>query len=135
MSHRDAIENLMGRYTHAFDLDRLHEMKACFTEDAVMTMQIADGDLIGPFEGADAIVQMMTDAHDGQDDVRRHVVSNLVLSDVTETSARAVSYLTLLSIADGRVTLLSTGRYEDDLVNDGGQWSFAKRHVALDLPF
>lgn len=135
MTHREEIESLMGRYTHAYDLDRMGEMKALFTEDAVMTMQIADGDLIGPFEGGDAIVSMMTDAHDGQDDVRRHVISNLVLEDLTDRSARAVSYLTLLSIADGKVSLLSTGRYEDELVNDNGQWLFSKRHIALDLPF
>lgn len=135
MTHREAIANLMGRYTQAYDLDRLGEMKACFTDDAVMTMQIADGDQIGRFEGSDAIVQMMTEAHQGQDDVRRHVITNVVVDDVSDTSARAVSYLTLLTISDGKVNLLTTGRYEDELVRTDDQWLFRKRHIALDLPF
>lgn len=135
MTHRDEIENLMARYTHAYDLDRLGEMKSCFTDDAVMTMRIAGGDLVGPFEGSEAIVEMMSAAHEGQDDLRRHVVSNVVLDDVTDASARAVSYLTLLQIADGEVRLLTTGRYEDELVRQDGEWLFSKRHIALDLPF
>jgi hypothetical protein len=135
MSHRDEIENLMGRYTHAYDFDRLDEMKAFFTEDATMTLQIGDGDPVGPFRGSDAIIQMMRDAHAGQDDRRRHVMSNLVLDDVTDTTARAVSYLTLLAVQDGQVRLLSTATYEDELVRRDGRWLFTRRHIELDMPY
>jgi hypothetical protein len=33
-------------------------------------------------------------------------------------------------------TVLSTGRYEDELVREGdGAWRFTKRHLELDLPY
>lgn len=134
MSDRAAIEDLMARYTHAYDFDRLDEMKTLLTEDATMTISIADGDLIGPFEGCDAIVGMMQASHDGQTDRRRHVSSNLAL-DVNGDTAHAVSYLTLLSVEDGQVRMLSVGSYEDELVRQDGTWLFSKRHIALELPY
>lgn len=134
MSDRTAIEELVARYTHAYDFDRIDEMKAFFTEDATMTMRIGDGDLIGPFEGRDAIVQMMKDAHDGQTDRRKHVSSNLAV-DVDGDTATALSYLTLLSVEDGQLRTLSVGSYEDDLLRQDDQWLFSRRHIALDLPY
>lgn len=135
MSHRDEIEDLIARYTHAYDLDRLDDMFGIFTDDAQMTMRIADGDLIGPFEGPAAIVQMMKEAHSGQTDRRRHVSSNLAVALTGDDTATAISYLTLLAVDAAELKMLSVGTYEDELVRQDGKWLFAKRHIALDLPY
>lgn len=132
---RAEIENLLGAYTFAYDENDMTAMAGCFAADAVMTMRIADGDLIGPFEGRDTIVGLMEKSLASQDDQRRHLVSNVVVRALTTTAATVTSYLTLISIAGERLTVLSTARYEDELTREDGAWRFARRHIQLDLPY
>jgi 3-phenylpropionate/cinnamic acid dioxygenase small subunit len=99
-------------------------------------MRIADGDLIGPFEGKTAVMKLMTDSLASQTDQRRHVTTNIVVRKETDDSAVVSSYLTLISVKDGAATVLSTARYEDELRREGdGAWRFTKRHIQLDLPY
>lgn len=132
---RAEIENVLGAYTFAYDENDMDAMAECFTADAVMTMRITDGDLIGPFDGRDAIVGLMEKSLASQNDQRRHLVSNVVVRDVADGTATVSSYLTLISIADERLTVLSTARYEDELTRENGAWRFSRRHVQLDLPY
>lgn len=48
MSSRPGIENTLSRYGLGYDDHHPEMIIASFTEDAVLTMKIADGDLIGP---------------------------------------------------------------------------------------
>ncbi|MCR3718662.1 MULTISPECIES: nuclear transport factor 2 family protein [Prauserella salsuginis group] len=133
--HRAEIENLLGVYTFAYDENDMTAMAGCFTADAVMSMRVADGDLVGPFEGRDQIVGLMEKSLASQNDQRRHLVSNVVVRDLTDDTATVTSYLTLISIADQTLAVLSTARYEDELARENGAWRFARRHVQLDLPY
>jgi len=135
MTARAEIENLLNRYSLAYDRNDMTSMAGTFTDDAVMSLRIGDGDLIGPFDGKEAIMKLMTDSLASQNDQRRHLVSNLVVDKETDDAASVVSYLTLISIADGKANLLSTAVYEDELTRDGGEWRFTKRHIQLDLPY
>lgn len=136
MSARGALENVLNRYSIAYDENDMAEMADTFAEKAVMSMRIAGGDLIGPFEGKEAVLKLMTDSLASQTDQRRHVTTNVVVRAEDENSAQVSSYLTLISIQDGKAVLLSTARYEDELVReDDGAWRFTKRHVELDLPY
>jgi uncharacterized protein (TIGR02246 family) len=136
MSARGAIENVLNRYSIAYDDNDMAEMADTFAEDAVLSMRIADGDLIGPFEGKTAVMKLMTDSLASQTDQRRHVTTNIVVRKETDDSAVVSSYLTLISVKDGAATVLSTARYEDELRREGdGAWRFTKRHIQLDLPY
>jgi uncharacterized protein (TIGR02246 family) len=132
---RDAIENVLNRYALAYDDNDMDVMADCFTEDAVMSLRVQDGDLVGPFEGREAIVKLMRDSLASQTDQRRHLVTNMVIREQSDTKARVDSYLTLISIEDKTLTVLSTARYEDELVTADGGWRFTKRHIQLDLPY
>ena len=136
MSARGAIENVLNRYSIAYDDNDMAEMADTFTEDAVLSMRIAGGDLIGPFEGKTAVMKLMTDSLAGQTDQRRHVTTNVAIRKETEDAATVTSYLTLISVKDSKATLLSTAKYEDELVKEeDGAWRFTKRHIELDLPY
>ena len=135
MCARAEIENVFNRYSLAYDKPNLADMESCFTEDAVMSMRIAGGDLIGPFEGRSAIMKLMSDSLASQNDQRRHLTTNLVIRSQTEDSASTESYLTLIAVANGKATLLSTAVYTDELICRDGQWLFTKRHIDLDLPY
>lgn len=133
-SARDKIENTLHRWAFGYDDNDWSLVADCFTDDAVFSMRIAEGELIGPFEGREAIVAMMRDASDSQEDQRRHVTSNLIIEEHEDT-ATCVSYLTLFSAYNGTLTALSTGKYQDELVRTNAGWKLAKRHIALDLPY
>lgn len=135
LSDRDLIERVLNAYAMAYDDDDMDVMADTMTPDAVMTLRIADGDVIGPFDGREAILKLMKDSHASQTDQRRHLVSNMVIRELTGSSARVDSYLTLISIEDKKLTVLTTARYEDELVKDGAAWRFRKRHIQLDLPY
>jgi 3-phenylpropionate/cinnamic acid dioxygenase small subunit len=136
MSARGAIENVLNRYSIAYDDNDMAEMADTFAEGAVLSMRIAGGDLIGPFEGKTAVMKLMTDSLASQTDQRRHVTTNMAIRKETEDAATVSSYLTLISIKDGKATVLSTARYDDELVREAdGAWRFTKRHIELDLPY
>ncbi len=136
MSARGAIENVLNRYSIAYDQNDMTEMADTFAEGATLTMRIAGGDLIGPFEGKEAVMKLMTDSLASQTDQRRHVTTNVAIRKETEDAATVTSYLTLISVEGGKATLLSTAKYEDELVREGdGGWRFTKRHIELDLPY
>lgn len=132
---RGAIEDVLNKYAIAYDENDMGTMADCFTPGAVMTLRVQDGDLVGPFEGRDAIVKLMRDSLASQTDQRRHLVSNMVIRAASMVAVSVESYLTLISIEGKTLTVLSTARYEDQLVHDGSAWRFSKRHVQLDLPY
>jgi SnoaL-like domain len=136
MTARAEIENTLGRASWGYDENDVDLIAAQFTEGASMTMQIGrDGDLIGPFEGRDAIRKLHADSLAAQTDQRRHNLSNLVIVKETPDSASTTTNLTLLSIENGALRTLSSGWYRDELVHHGGDWLIQSRHIYLDLPY
>ncbi|MFB4308184.1 nuclear transport factor 2 family protein [Actinomadura sp. GTD37] len=135
MSARGDIENVFHRWALAYDENDPDTMAECFTEDAVLTMTIAGGDLIGPFDGREAIMGLMRDSLAAQTDQRRHLTTNIIIRAEDAASATTESYLTLIAVENGAIRVLSSGKYQDQLVKEGGEWRLSKRHIALDLPY
>ncbi len=136
MSARGDIENTFHRWALAYDENDPDAMEACFTKDAVLTMRIGDGDLVGPFDGRDAIMGLMRDSLASQTDQRRHITTNIIIRREDEQSAETESYLTLIAVENGQIRVLSSGKYQDTLVaEDDGVWRLRSRHIALDLPY
>jgi len=133
---RAEIENVLGLAAWGYDENDVDLIAEQFAETATMTMQIGrDGDTIGPFEGREAIRKLHADSLAGQTDQRRHNISNLVVQKETAEAAQTTSNLTLLSIENGAVRVLSSGWYSDELVKRDGRWLISRRHIYLDLPY
>ena len=131
-----AVNELLARAAFALDERRDEMLARCFTTDATFTLRIAGGDLIGPFEGRDGIMGLMRGAWAEQKDVRRHVVSNAFIdARADDGTLTVVSYLTLLSTANGEITLVSAGVYRDDVVAGSDGWQLRRRHLDLDRPY
>ncbi len=128
------IHELLARWAYAYDQRDVEMLAACFAEDAVLTMRIADGDLVGPFEGREAIMGLMTGSLAEQTDVRRHVVSNQFFTSEGE-SPELISNLTLFATENGEIQLLSAGLYHDSVKQVDGRWVLSKRHIALDKSY
>lgn len=120
------IQQLYARYNHAIDSGRGDAWAATFTADGVFSS--ANGTFAGTSQlagFADGFAKQLK---------ARHWTNNLVL----ESEGGAVKgscYLILLRLTPGErppAAILATAIYNDELVNDGGQWRFAKRTVTTD---
>lgn len=135
MADRGKINDALNRYAWGYDENDMSAIEGAFAKDAVMSMKIGDGDLIGPFEGRDAIVDLMKNSLAEQDDQRRHVTTNVWVADETDDSATVTSYLMLVVIDNGALNVISSGWYRDKFVVEGGNWVIADRFLQLDLPY
>ena len=128
------IHELLGRAALAYDERDMATLEAGFATSANMSMRIAGGDLIGPFEGREAIMKLFTDSMAEQSDVRRHVVSNIFFDESGEDPI-AISNLTLVATENGEINLLTAGIYRDTLVQLDGSWRISHRHIELDKSY
>ncbi len=128
---RFAISELLNRMAYYYDEGHLDDLAASFAEDAVMSMRIAGGDLVGPFEGRDNIMELYRNAKSTQTDVRRHDITNLFF-DASGDVIATTSYLTLFATEHGETKLLTTGVYRDEVAKRDGEWKITRRHIDLD---
>ena len=133
-NHQLAIHKLLAMASLAYDTRDLETLEDCFWPYAQMSLQIAGGDIVGPFSGTDNIMQLYGDAMSKQTDVRKHVVTNTII-DGHNTEASAVSILTLFATYKGMTRLLTVGFYKDNLTLKRGEWRLQKRHVDLDSAY
>ena len=131
---RLAISEVLNRMGYYYDEGHLDELGACFTDDAIMSMQIAGGDMVGPFEGRDNIMELYRGAKSTQTDVRRHDITNIMFDASGDTLA-VTSYLTLFATENAETKLLTTGVYRDQVAQVKGEWKIVRRHIDLDSAY
>ena len=131
---RLAITEVLNRMAYYYDEGHLDELGACFADDAIMSMQIAGGDMVGPFEGRDNIMELYRGAKSSQTDVRRHDITN-VMFDASGGTLSVTSYLTLFATEHGETKLLTTGVYRDQVTQIGSEWKILRRHIDLDSAY
>ena len=132
---KQAISELLSRAAFAYDEKDIEMLSASFSVDAQFTMRIADGDLIGPFEGREGIMKLMIDSMDQQTDKRRHVISNIFFESSDGNNVSVVSNLTLFATENGEIKLLSAGIYHDSVVKINDNWEIYRRHLDLDKSY
>jgi 3-phenylpropionate/cinnamic acid dioxygenase small subunit len=129
-----AIHELLSRSAYGFDEAQLDLLEDCFTEDAVFSIRIAGGDLVGPFDGRDAIMGLYRSSIESQTDVRRHVVSNIFFESENDDPV-VISNLTLMATENGEIKLLTAGIYRDVVRATQDGWRLLNRHLDLDRPY
>ncbi len=134
-SNKLAIHELLSRAAYSFDERKLDVLEQCFTVDASMLVNITGSGEVGPFEGREAIMQLMSDTLAAQTDVRRHVISNFFFEAEGKKTATVVSSLVVSSVENGEINVIISGIYRDDVVKADGDWRISHRHLGLDIPF
>jgi uncharacterized protein (TIGR02246 family) len=135
MADRDAIAELLSHYAWAMDAGDFEALNDVFTEDASFVIHIAGADSVGPIAPRQEIVDFIGGAITGQQDQRRHVISNQRYEREGESDAVVTATLTLNVIADGRLTVQATGIYRAEVVLQDGAWRIRDFTISLDLPF
>ena len=131
---RFAISELLNRMAYFYDENHLDDLAASFAPDAMMSMQIAGGDMVGPFEGRDRIMELYRGAKASQTDVRRHDITNIMF-DASGDALAVTSYLTLFATENAETKLLTTGVYRDQVGKIDGEWKIIRRHIDLDSAY
>jgi uncharacterized protein (TIGR02246 family) len=127
LEDRVAIHDLFTRYCCALDNGEIETVVGCFTEDAVLKSPVIDiqgRDEIRAFAGRFA-------AQRAAGTQFRHMVTNIAVK-IEGDRATATAYLLVLISKDGIHRTLPPGRYECELVKEGGQWLFSRRIVQHD---
>jgi uncharacterized protein (TIGR02246 family) len=130
LQDRLAIHDLFVRYATALDDGDVETVLGCFTDDARL-----ESPAIGVIAGVAAIrafAQRFAALRAGGTQFR-HMISNIAVAlDPEGGRARATAYLLVFISKDGAHRSLPPGRYECDLVNEGGGWRFVRRVVFHD---
>ena len=129
------IHELLARAAYSFDERQLDVLESCYTTDASMLVNITGTGEVGPFEGRDAIMGLVSATLDAQTDVRRHVISNMFFEAEGDKEARVVSSLVVSAVENGKIDVIISGIYRDDVVKNWENWKISHRHLDLDLPF
>jgi len=130
-----AIHEVLARSVHGLDERNPAMMEACFTTDAVFELVIKGAAEIPPFVGRDTVMKLMTDSMNAHTEDRRHVISNIFFVAHTAGSATVVSTLVAFQAENGKIGVMTSGVYRDQLRKSGGEWRIALRHLDLDVPF
>ena len=128
------ISELLNRMAYYYDENHLDDLAACFATDALMSMLIDGGDIVGPFKGRDSIMELYRGAKSSQTDVRRHNITNIMF-DASGDALAVTSYLTLFATENAETKLLTSGVYRDQVGQIDGEWKIARRHIDLDSAY
>ena len=135
MSDRDQIAEMLANYSWMMDAGDFEALNDVFTDDASFLIHIAGADSIGPIEGREAIIEFIGNTVSGQQDQRRHVISNQRFESHDGEEAVITATLTLNVIAKGSLEVKATGVYRAELVRADGDWKMEGLTISLDLPF
>lgn len=138
------VENLLARYVHCIDDDRLEEWPELFVERGryrVTTAENLERDLPLPIVYADSRAMMrdrvaaLRQANIYEPQRYRHVVSSVLIDQIDAGSAKVASNFQVVRVMQtGESLLFATGRYLDRvrLEGEGGRPQFEERVVVLD---
>ncbi len=77
MFDRHAISDLFSEYAWALDNKDWDLLRQVFHEDASLALEITGAGTVGPIAPGAEVVGFISNTSEGQDDQRRHVVTNL----------------------------------------------------------
>ena len=129
------IHELLARSAYALDERDFDMLEATFAPDAEFVIDIAGAEGEVSFSGREAIMGLMRDAGATQTDKRRHVVSNLFFEVAANDRAEVISNITITSVENNAVRLVTTGLYRDRVVLVDGGWYISRRRIELDMAY
>jgi 3-phenylpropionate/cinnamic acid dioxygenase small subunit len=127
IEEKDAIRELLARYCFHFDNGEFDQWLSLFTDDGAFDLGSR-----GRFQGRDALRKFLrvVPLTNGVPMIK-HCVMNAIVS-VAGDRATARSYVVVLRGGEA-LALSVAGRYEDQLIKQGGEWRFVERKAHLDM--
>jgi hypothetical protein len=121
------------RFAFCYDEQHAGGLTDCFCADAVLQATTAGMQDHGTYEGRDDIVGWLTAYWDRTQDQRRHIVSNAIVDDLTETAARVTTMLLVTAAQDGTFRPVTAGVYSVMLRKEQDDaWRIARFDLGFD---
>lgn len=137
-----AVENLLARYVHAIDDDRLEDWPGFFTEQGRYRITTAENferglPLAIVYADSRAMlldrVSALRHANIYEAQRYRHAVSSTLVEPIDAHTVRAISNFQVVRIMrTGESLLFASGRYLDRIRTSGGEPQFEEKVVVLD---
>ena len=133
LSDREEIRTLLLEYGRAFDDRRLEDYANLFAQQ---------GEWVGSSmqaRGPAEILAMMRNSFGksppNSERPNYHIMTNIIV-DTDGDKGTAWSRWTFYSVGqDGRPFIAAAGRYEDELIREGGKWKFLRRRALNDFNY
>lgn len=135
VADRLAIAERVHLYGWGYDERNRDLLAGCFTEDGTWEGHIMGVDSVGPFVGREALADFLTSFWDEQTDQRRHIFTNVVVSDITETTGVAHAYLMLTASTGGEMQPVTVGPYRLEMRKEADIWRISRLAAGFDAPF
>ncbi len=136
------VENLLSRYVHCIDDDRLEQWPDFFTDDCryeITTAENAErnlpiGMMIATSRGMlKDRVSALREANIYEPQRYRHSVSSVLITDDSGGVITAQANFQIIRVMhDGVMDLFCTGKYLDRIVGTGAARKYAEKRVILD---
>jgi 3-phenylpropionate/cinnamic acid dioxygenase small subunit len=129
-----AIRDRLYSYGTALDYGDRDQFLSCFTPDAdyYVTMRIG---VAGAFEfhGRDQLTGYFDSHTHAPAAWHKHITTNPTIT-IDGDTAGSTSYFIRVDAGSeaGPATMLASGRYQDQLVRDGGTWRIRSRHCEVE---
>jgi len=127
MTARHAFEDVFCQYALAFDQGETERYALVFAEDAEL--------VAGPttLSGRAAIVEMMSGRiafRRGESQQTRHVITNILVEEETESTARVRAYFSLpVTTGGSSLAVERTGWYLSDFARTGDGWRIVRHEM------
>jgi SnoaL-like domain len=131
---RASPANVLYQYAAAFDVPDRALLEECFTEDAVMRIEVPPVRRAATRRGRESIVTAFSRGLHGNRPTLRHLLTNVAVELRSERSAVSMCYLTVLSVEKDAIVVAAFGTYDDVLVEAGDGWRLQRRTLVIDLP-
>ena len=133
---RIQLHEVIARYAHCMDSGDFDGLEALFTEDASFDIEPDPGIIPLPLHGRRVMREALEARYAvvSQDAQRRHLMTTIVVDEVSATAAATRSFLTVVSApkSGGGVELRGTGVYHDRFVRENGAWLISERRLFVD---
>jgi SnoaL-like domain len=125
IEEKDAIREVLAEYCFRLDEGRFADMAALFAEDG--TWETAFGKATGRAPIAELAHRIRAQAAEPRPR-GVHLVTNVVIR-LDGARAHVRSNWTVVQNSPHGPRVSSGGAYDDEMVNDGGQWRFGRRTI------
>jgi hypothetical protein len=132
---RALIAERIHRYGWGYDERHRESLADCFTADAVWEGNVMGHQPVGPVEGREAVVDWLAEFWDQQQDQRRHIFTNVIVDELTGSSAVAHAYLLLTAAAGATMTPVTAGPYRLVMRREPDSWRIERLVAGFDAPF
>jgi ketosteroid isomerase-like protein len=132
---RALIAERIYRYGWGYDERDRAYLADCFTDDAVWEGNVMGHQPVGPIKGREAVVDWLGEFWGQQQDQRRHIFTNVIVDELTPSSAVAHAYLLLTASAGATMTPVTAGPYRLVMRREADSWRIERLVAGFDAPF